>query len=64
VIIQISEAKGSPKRQKLRMQMNGKFNDADENKYQKNITVEPLLNNYKKTMHLFIDRRLRNCICF
>jgi hypothetical protein len=26
-----------------------------------NITVEPLFKNYKKTIHLFIDRRLRSC---
>jgi hypothetical protein len=35
VIILISEAEGSPKRQKLRTQINGKYNDissADENK--------------------------------
>jgi hypothetical protein len=47
-------------------QIDGKFNDissADENKY-KNITVEPLFKNYKKTVHLFIDRRLRSCTCF
>jgi hypothetical protein len=52
VIIQISEAKCSPERQKnLRTQINGKFNDinsADENK--KNITVEPLFKNYKKAI--------------
>jgi hypothetical protein len=50
----------------FRTQINGKFNDictADENKY-KYITVEPLFKNYKKAIHLFIDRRLRSCTCF
>jgi hypothetical protein len=28
------------------------------------INVEPLFKNYKKTMHLLIDRRLRSCTCF
>jgi hypothetical protein len=36
---------------------------ADENKLQ-NITVEPLFKNYKKTIHLFIDRSLGSCTCF
>jgi hypothetical protein len=50
---------------KLGTQINGTFKDkgsADENK--KNIIVEPLLNNYKKTMHSSIDRRLRSYTCF
>jgi hypothetical protein len=41
--IRISEAKGSPRRQKeLRKQINGKFNNTgstDENKYKINITA-------------------------
>jgi hypothetical protein len=32
--------------------------------YKNNITVEPLFKNYKKTIYLFIDRRLRSCTCF
>jgi hypothetical protein len=54
------------KEKKLRTQISGKFNDrnsADENKHQ-NITVEPSFKNYKKIIHLFIDRRLRSCTCF
>jgi hypothetical protein len=50
----------------LRTQINGKLNDissADEYKYQ-NVTVETLFKNYIKTIHLFIDRRLRSCTCF
>jgi hypothetical protein len=50
---------------KLRTQTNGKFNDinsADENKT--NITIQPLFKNYKNTIHLFIDRRLRSCTSF
>jgi hypothetical protein len=50
----------------LRTQINGKFNgisSADANKY-RNIAVEPLYKNYRKTIHLFIDRRLRSCTCF
>jgi hypothetical protein len=35
----------------------------NENKIKK-ITVEPLLKNYTKMIHLFIDRRLRSCTCF
>jgi hypothetical protein len=53
-------------KEKHRTQINVKCNDinsADENKY-KNITVDPLFKNYKKTIHLFIDRRLRSCACF
>jgi hypothetical protein len=45
--------------------MNGKCNDissADKNK--QNIPVEPLFKNYKKTINLYIDRRLRSCTCF
>jgi hypothetical protein len=52
-------------KKKLRTWVNRKFIDigsADENK--KNITVEPLFKNYKKTIHLFIDGRLRSCTCF
>jgi ribosomal protein L18E len=30
----------------------------------KNITVEPLLKNYKKTARLFVARSLRSCTCF
>jgi hypothetical protein len=51
---------------KLRAQIIGKFNDissADENKY-KNITVEPLFKNFKKTVLLFINKRLRSCTCY
>lgn len=51
-------------KKKLRTQINGKFSDinsADENK--KNIAVESLFKNYKKTIHLFIDRGLRSYIC-
>jgi hypothetical protein len=51
------------KKKKLRPQINGKYNDinnADENKYKK-ITVEPLFKNSRKTIHIFINRRLRNC---
>jgi hypothetical protein len=29
-------------------------------KINKNITVDPLFKNYKKTIHLFIDGRLRS----
>jgi hypothetical protein len=50
---------------KIRTQKNGKFNDigsTDGNK-QKNIAVEPLFKNYKKTIHLFINRKLRSCTC-
>jgi hypothetical protein len=42
-----------------------KFNDiisADEKK--QNITVEPLFRSCKKTIYLFIDRRLRSYTCF
>jgi hypothetical protein len=34
----------------------------DENK--QNITVQPLFKNYKRTIHLFINRRLRSYTCF
>jgi hypothetical protein len=54
------------KDKQIRTEVNGKSDDissADKNKY-KNITVEPLFNNYKKTIHLFIDGRLRICTCF
>jgi hypothetical protein len=47
-------------KKRFKTQINGKLNDissADENKYQ-NITVQPLFKYYKKTVHLFIDRRL------
>jgi hypothetical protein len=30
----------------------------------KNTTLEPLFKNYKKAMHLFIDRGLRSCTSF
>jgi hypothetical protein len=67
VLIQISESKRNPKRQKsLRRQVNGKLNDVnsiDENKCNV-ISVEPLFKNYKKTILLLIDRRLRSCTCF
>jgi hypothetical protein len=33
-------------------------------KINKSVTVEPLFKIYKKTVHLFIDRRLRSCTCF
>jgi hypothetical protein len=33
-------------------------------KINKNATVEPLFKIYKKTVHLFIDRRLGSCTCF
>jgi hypothetical protein len=49
---------------KLKLQINGKFNDissADENK---NVTVEPLFENYERIIHLFIDGRLKSCTCF
>jgi hypothetical protein len=57
-VIQISEAKSSPKRKKkLRTQLNENFNDissADENK---KTTIEHLFKNYKKAIHLFGDRK-------
>jgi hypothetical protein len=62
----LEKQKVALKGKKLRTQVNGNFdnmNSADENKY-KNISVEPLFKNYKKTLHLFIDRRLRSCTCF
>jgi hypothetical protein len=30
----------------------------------KYIALEHLFTNYKKTVHLFMDRRLRSCTCF
>jgi hypothetical protein len=66
-VIRISEAKGSLKRQKkkLKTQINGKFNDiSSAYKNKQNITVQPLFKNYKKSIYLFIDRRLRSCTCF
>jgi hypothetical protein len=64
--IQISEAKRCPppKKKKLRTQINGKFNDISSAYENKKISVEHLFKNYKKTVHSFIDRRLRNCTCF
>jgi hypothetical protein len=65
VIIEISEAKDSPKRQKtLRTQINGKFNDKVVMMKIKKIAVEALFKNYKKAIYLFIDRSLRSYTCF
>jgi hypothetical protein len=47
---------------KLITQINGKFSDVRSD--DENMTVQPLFKNYKKTIHLFIDRRLRSCTCF
>jgi hypothetical protein len=33
-------------------------------KIHKNIIVETLFENYKRTIHLFVDRRLGACACF
>jgi hypothetical protein len=33
-------------------------------KIYKNITVDLLFRSHKKTIHLFVDRRLRSCTCF
>jgi hypothetical protein len=33
-------------------------------KIDKNNAVEPLFKNYERTIHLFLDRRLRSCTCF
>jgi hypothetical protein len=64
-ILGIAEAKGKPKRKKLRTKINGKFKDvcsADKNI--QNATVEPLFIKYKGTVHLFIHGRLRRFACF
>jgi hypothetical protein len=62
-VIRIIKKKIALKDKKFRTQIIGKLNDigcADENK----ITAEAIFKNYKKTIHLFIDRRLRSCTCF
>jgi hypothetical protein len=47
----------------LRTKINGRFSDIMLMK-KKYITVKPLFRNYKKTIHLFIDRRLGSFTCF